>query len=170
MRGKIVMASLAAGLMLALPMALWAVDQPDMPRTDQTQRGTQEQRMMTLKATDVLGTHVYGQNQEKLGKIDNLVIDPNSGLIRYVVVACAEEAKFLPVPWQALTCSSKTKEGREGKIAHHAILAISREELKNAPTFQQGQWPDFNDTRWASSIERFYRPIVAKRAGETYNR
>lgn len=176
MRGKLLLASLAAGLMLALPMALFAVDQqqPGMPQTDQPQLGTESQKANFLKVTDVIGMAVHGQNREKLGKIDNLVIDPNTGRVLYVVVAFNTEelsGKCLPMPWMALKCGSETKEyQREEKMAHHVILDINPDELAKAPSFQKGQWPDFNNTQWAAAIERFYRPILAKRAGETYNR
>jgi PRC-barrel domain len=35
---------------------------------------------------DVRGTHLYGKNDEKLGKIDDVIFDHSTGEIRYVVV------------------------------------------------------------------------------------
>jgi uncharacterized protein YrrD len=35
---------------------------------------------------DIRGSAVYGPTDEKLGKIDDVVFDSNSGLIRYLVV------------------------------------------------------------------------------------
>jgi sporulation protein YlmC with PRC-barrel domain len=38
------------------------------------------------QAEDIRGSAVYGVNDEKLGKIDDVIFEPNSGDVRYVIV------------------------------------------------------------------------------------
>ena len=39
------------------------------------------------RVTDLIGVRVYNPSDENLGKIENLVIDPASGQIRYAVLS-----------------------------------------------------------------------------------
>ena len=61
----------------------------------------------TITSSKVAGTPVYNPDGEKLGSIDDLIIDKHSGLVRF---ATLESGGFLGVgsehgniPWQALT-------------------------------------------------------------------
>jgi sporulation protein YlmC with PRC-barrel domain len=182
MRVSFSIALLAVGMVLALSPVLQA-DPPTVPRHEQPS-GTSPQTSNdpgTMKTgrtgcqklcqiTDVIGMDIVGPSQEKLGKIENLAIDHNSGKVRYVVVSLnetvAEGGKLLPVPWNALKFVATTKAGEASHATKHCLLNLDKDSLAKAPSFQQGQRPDFSDQRWVTSIERFYQPYVAKRSGE----
>ena len=58
---------------------------------------------------DIRGAHLYGLNDEKLGKIDDVIFDHSTGNIRYVVVDTGgwlSSKKFL-VPAEGLRASTK---------------------------------------------------------------
>ncbi|MEN6449561.1 MAG: PRC-barrel domain-containing protein [Thermoguttaceae bacterium] len=175
---SLLFALFAVGLALTLPFAFNAMGQqqptPDQPgMTGQGTTSSDQTNVNIIRGSDVMGLVVRDQNNEKLGKIDNLAIDQNTGRIRYVVVSFGSTlgfgGKLLPVPWQAVKTVSVAKAGEEGTTESHCVLNISKEELAKAPGFQQGQWPDFSNQKWVTAIDQFYRPYVAKRPG-TYTR
>ena len=58
---------------------------------------------------DIRGAHVYGRDDEKLGKIDDVIFDHTTGNIRYVVIDTGgwlSSKKFI-VPAERLTGSVK---------------------------------------------------------------
>ena len=48
--------------------------------------GTLKDAPISAASEDVRGSHVYGWNDEKLGKIDDVIFDHSTGDIHYVVV------------------------------------------------------------------------------------
>ena len=91
-----------------------------------------------ISSDRVEGTSVYDESGEKLGSIDDLMIDKRSGNVRYAVL---EFGGFLgmgtdryPMPWQALKYDT-TKEGY--------VVQITKEQLKGAPHFADGDNPVF---------------------------
>jgi sporulation protein YlmC with PRC-barrel domain len=193
MRGKLSIVLLAVGMVLALSAVLQAADPPVMPgqqqqpgmspqpgmgpntmKTDPNMMKTEGMGANSLcRATDVIGMEVWNQNQkEQLGTIENFAIDHNNGQIRYVVVSIpgtmGERNKLVPLPWQALKAVMTEKTDAETiAVPRYFTLDLDRTVLAKAPSFQQGQWPDFSDQRWVTAIQHFYGPYLAKRSGET---
>lgn len=144
------------------------------------------------QVTDVIGMEVQGQDREKLGRIENLAIAQETGKIRYAVVSFGTTmgfgGKLLPVPWQALklVLAAKASEAapfsgvtlpgpvvlpsQATMTAPYCILNIDKDTLAKAPSFEKGQWPNFNDQKWITVIEQFYRPYIAKRTEGTSTR
>ncbi|HSV53206.1 MAG TPA: PRC-barrel domain-containing protein [Burkholderiaceae bacterium] len=93
-----------------------------------------------ISSDKVEGTAVYNGEREKLGSIDDLIIDKRSGLVRY---ANLEFGGFLgmgsdlyPVPWTLLAYDTEL----DGYV-----VPIAKEQLEKAPRFAQNQAPDYND-------------------------
>ncbi|CAN7452450.1 PRC-barrel domain-containing protein [Rhizobacter sp. LjRoot28] len=94
-----------------------------------------------IAASRVEGTTVYNDRGDKLGSIDDLVIDKVSGQVRY---ATLEFGGFLgmgtdryPVPWQLLTYDTE----RDGYV-----VPLDKAQLDRAPKYGMGEDPEFNDT------------------------
>src|ERR1700756_4592052 len=89
---------------------------PDIPKILNPQIGGQMAHYGTLRDTlvgeaneDIRGSHLYGLNDEKLGKIDDVIFDHSTGDIHYAVVDTGgwlHSKKFL-VPANALRASAK---------------------------------------------------------------
>jgi sporulation protein YlmC with PRC-barrel domain len=86
----------------------------------------------------VEGTTVYNREGDKLGSIDDLMIDKVSGQVRYAVM---EFGGFLgmgtdryPLPWSAL----KYDTDREGYV-----VPIDKARLKGAPRYAETDAPEF---------------------------
>lgn len=94
----------------------------------------------TISSSKVEGTNVYNLAGEKLGSIDDLVIDKVSGRVRY---AALEFGGFLgigtdlyPLPWAMLEYDT-TKDGY--------VVNLNKEQLDNAPKYPKDQLPAYTD-------------------------
>ena len=91
-----------------------------------------------ISSDKVEGTSVYNNAGDKLGSIDDLMIDKHSGHVRYAVL---EFGGFLgmgadryPLPWDML----KYDVAREGYV-----VPIDKDRLKDAPRYAEGMAPAY---------------------------
>jgi sporulation protein YlmC with PRC-barrel domain len=91
-----------------------------------------------ISSDKVEGTSVYNNAGDKLGSIDDLMIDKQSGHVRYAVL---EFGGFLgmgtdryPLPWDMLTYDV----AREGYV-----VPIDKDRLKDAPKYSKGMAPPY---------------------------
>jgi hyperosmotically inducible protein len=105
-----------------------------------------------LKASKLMGTPVKNLQDEKLGKVENLLVDLSSGRIVAVVISSGGfigmDNELSAVPPTAL----RFTVDRDG-----LQLDTSKEMLSNAPHFNANQWPDFAQPRYASGVYRAYK-------------
>lgn len=104
-----------------------------------------------ISSDKVQGTAVYNTAGEKLGTIDNLVIDKQSGQVRYAVL---EFGGFLgmgadryPIPWPMLTYDAE----RDGYV-----VPLDKSRLENAPCHPQKEIPDYSDAKYARHVRDYY--------------
>lgn len=110
----------------------------------------------TTMPTDVIssdkveGTSVYNTTGEKLGSIDDLMIDKLSGQVCYAVL---EFGGFLgmgndryPIPWRVLKYSTD----RGGYI-----VPLDKERLSSAPKYAETSIPVY-DRDYGSRINSYY--------------
>ncbi|PMR82281.1 photosystem reaction center subunit H [Halomonas urumqiensis] len=106
---------------------------------------------LLLSASTMTGDEVCNRQDEKLGKIQDIMLDTVEGKIRYVVLASGGFLglgdRLFAVPWKALT------QDREN---HRFILDVDVDQLKSAPGFDKDQWPNMADPTWNSTIDSFY--------------
>jgi sporulation protein YlmC with PRC-barrel domain len=93
-----------------------------------------------ISSDNVEGTNVYNANREKLGSVDNLMIDKYTGQVRYAVL---EFGGFLgmvadryPMPWSML----KYDTGLEGYV-----VPLTKEKIEQAPRYEQANIPAYTD-------------------------
>jgi sporulation protein YlmC with PRC-barrel domain len=103
-----------------------------------------------ISSDKVEGTSVYNTSGEKLGSIDDLMIDKLSGQVCYAVL---EFGGFLgigsdryPIPWRVLKYSTD----RGGYI-----VPLDKERLNNAPKYGEGSVPVY-DRDYGSRINSYY--------------
>ncbi|HVS08285.1 MAG TPA: PRC-barrel domain-containing protein [Planctomycetota bacterium] len=140
-------------------------------------------KLMIHRGDDVLGQDVVNPQGENLGGIKDLVIQPN-GQIAYAVLSFGGFLglgdKLFAIPWGCLdmhhegmpaTAGREGERHRDGQLAarHEGkfVLAIDKEKLKNAPGFDDDNWPNTGNVAWCGEIEKYYagerraRPIEA---------
>jgi len=104
------------------------------------------------KASKLMGTSVKNLQDEKLGQVENLLVDLPSGRIVAVVVSTGgflglgDELSAVPPTALRFTPDRSTLQ-----------LDASKEMLSNAPHFKSNQWPDFGQPSYADGVYRAYR-------------
>jgi sporulation protein YlmC with PRC-barrel domain len=113
-----------------------------------------------VKARDLIGVKVYNPSNENLGKIEDLVMDPSAGKIRYAVLSfggfLGMGDKLFAVPWDDLKLVSKGTTSAGTTKEDYYVLDVSKDALKNAPGFDKSSWPDFANRNWSADIDKFY--------------
>jgi hypothetical protein len=104
-----------------------------------------------ISSDKVEGTAVYNAAGEKLGSIDDLMIDKVSGQIRYAVM---EFGGFLgmgtdryPIPWKMMQYSTD----QDGYI-----VPLNKDRLKQAPKYSMDEIPRYDST-YGSRIDSYYQ-------------
>jgi sporulation protein YlmC with PRC-barrel domain len=103
-----------------------------------------------ISSDRVEGTKVYNPSGDKLGTIDDLMIDKLTGQVRYAVM---EFGGFLgigtdryPIPWNLL----KYDTSQDGYV-----VPIDKVMLEGAPRYAEDRVPDYDD-RYSASINKYY--------------
>jgi sporulation protein YlmC with PRC-barrel domain len=149
----VVIAVIGAGL--ACAAMLYGENQP--ATTDTTQ---QQSQMVRVK--DLLGSQVINPQSQSLGKIEDVVINADTGKVRYGILTYGGMAgmgeKYVAAPWSALRLVLKGMKTANGTTADrdYFVLDISSEALKDAPSFDNSHWPNFADMNYDRTIEHFY--------------
>jgi sporulation protein YlmC with PRC-barrel domain len=103
-----------------------------------------------ISSDRVEGTNVYNDAGDKLGSIDDLMIDKRSGQVRYAVL---EFGGFLgmgtdryPLPWNML----KYDSSRDGYV-----VPIAKALLKDAPSYSEDERPEYDD-EYGRRVNSYY--------------
>jgi sporulation protein YlmC with PRC-barrel domain len=112
------------------------------------------------RATELVGLPVYNPNNQDIGKIEDLVISPATGRVRYAVMSfggfLGVGNKLFAVPWSELRLMPKKTAANGIEEQDHYVLNVTREALQQAPGFDRLRWPNFSDPKQTAAIERFY--------------
>jgi len=99
----------------------------------------------------VIGSKVVNQQNEDLGKIEDVVIDTDSGRIAYAVLTfggfLGMGDKYFAIPWEAF---------RFSLTENRAVLNVEKRLLENAPGFNKDSWPNMADPTWGNQIFTHY--------------
>lgn len=110
-----------------------------------------EHKSALLSATSITGDEVCNLKKEKLGTIQDIMLDVPTGRIRYAVLSSGGFLgmgdRLFAIPWQALHLDSENKR---------FSLDIEVDRLKKAPGFDKNHWPDMADASWNSSVEGYF--------------
>jgi sporulation protein YlmC with PRC-barrel domain len=104
------------------------------------------------KASSLMGTPVRNLQAEKLGKVENLLVDLPSGRVVAVIVSSGgflgmgDELSAVPPTALRFNPDRDTLQ-----------LDASKEVLSNAPHFKSDQWPDLGQPSYAGGVYRAYR-------------
>ena len=113
--------------------------------TDETDR--------LIASNKVEGTAVYDRQGERLGSVHNLMVDKRSGQVAYAVLSfggfLGMGASYHPLPWKALTYDT----GKGGYV-----VDIDKDRLRGAPSFAEGETPDWRDPAYGRGVDDYYGP------------
>jgi len=129
---------------------------------------------------DIRGAHLYGANDEKLGKLEDVIFDHSTGEIQYVVVDTGgwlTSKKFI-VPSERLCASAKHEDDFEA--------SLTRQQVESFPPYRQSdlesekKWNDYEGryrAKWVADpvmhraeTDRNITPTTQQQLGERFVR
>ncbi len=130
-----------------------------------------------ILASSLMDRDVQDAQGEKIGSVSDIMIG-SDGNVEYIVLS--EGASFLgfgdtdlvPVPW------SKVNTGNIGEDQDIVTLSLNKEELENAPAFNEEEWKAFLGGEKQQEVRGYYgteddRPsghdqMMEEKTGEPY--
>ncbi len=106
----------------------------------------------TQKASKITGLPVKNMQDEKLGAVDNLLVDVQAGRIVAVIVSSGgflglgEELSAVPPTALNFNASHDTLQ-----------LDATKDRMSAAPHFKADQWPDFSQPMYSDRVYRAYQ-------------
>jgi sporulation protein YlmC with PRC-barrel domain len=120
------------------------------------------ERMNAFRVDKIIGSKVINQKGETLGKIEDLVVDIDTGRIVYAILDFGGFLgigdKLFPVPWESLAALPL-----EGIF----FLNQSKEQMEKAPAFEKKNLPDMGDMHWGAGIFKHYGMPTGYERGST---
>jgi hyperosmotically inducible protein len=104
------------------------------------------------RASKVIGATVKNQTDEKVGKVDNLMVDLEGGRIVHVILSSGgflgvgDDLTPMPPAAFRYTAADNT-----------LVVNTTKDALTQAPRFKTGEWPDFGDASYSAGIYRAYQ-------------
>lgn len=106
---------------------------------------------MHLSASSIIGDSVTNVSGEDLGKIEDLMVDTDTGSVKYAVLSfggfLGMGDKLFAVPLETLTLNPAEK---------CFIMNATKERLETAPGFDKDNWPNTADPEWQRAINQYY--------------
>lgn len=106
---------------------------------------------LALKSSSIVGTNVVNLDNQNVGKVEEVVIDVNTGQVAYLVLSfggfLGVGEKLYAVPWKALHYDRQLEA---------YVLNVSRQQIENAPGFEKEVWPPLADEAWNRRIHDYY--------------
>jgi sporulation protein YlmC with PRC-barrel domain len=101
-----------------------------------------------VRCTKLIGSTVKNPKGEKIGEVDDLVVDKGEGVIAYGVLSFGGVLgigeKLFAIPY-----------GNLKRVGDDVIVDLTKEQLANAPNFAKDAWPDFDRTYGAKVHEHY---------------
>ncbi|HEY3860280.1 MAG TPA: PRC-barrel domain-containing protein [Verrucomicrobiae bacterium] len=139
----------AAGWMTAQAQAQ-AQDQPigginqSEQRTESTMSAPGQPQKLN-KCSELIGSRVENDQGDKLGKVEEVVVDLNNGKVSYCVMSVEHSLfstpKYLAVPLAAF------KPSQDGS---HLILNADKNKVAQAQGFDRNNWPSVSNPVWGA--------------------
>ncbi len=119
---------------------------------DQAEKQANKNRL--FQVDDLVGAKIRNAKGEDLGEVEEMVVDVNDGSIRYAVVSYGGFLdlgdKLFAVPLKAM--SLKSNEDNEAFF----VVDIDQQRLEDSKGFDDDDWPNFADPKFASSVNKAY--------------
>ena len=136
---------------LFLGMNGFAQEKKGPEKGDIGSKPAEGEQMNAFMVDKIIGSKVINLKGETLGKIEDLVVDIDTGRIVYAILDFGGflgiGSKLFPVPWESLAALPS-----EGIF----FLNQSKEGIEKAPAFEKKNLPDMGDMRWGANVFKYY--------------
>jgi sporulation protein YlmC with PRC-barrel domain len=106
-----------------------------------------------LTSSSITGDRVENRKGEKLGTIDNLMINIETGEVEYAVLQFGSflgmGGRLFAIPFKALKLDP---------VREIFILNKEKQYLEKMPGFDQAHWPDTNDHTYFNDVDTYWSP------------
>lgn len=110
-----------------------------------------ESRRRLISADRVQGTPVYDAQGDKLGHVEDVMLDKESGKVAYAILSyggfLGAGERFHPVPWGMLRYDT----GRNGYVT-----PIDKSQFETGPTLDRSQVGADDDGQWSQAVHSHY--------------
>lgn len=107
------------------------------------------------RASRVIGADVVDAQGRKVGDIKDIIFDPDRAQVAYAVVGfggvMGVGTQYYAIPWNVLHQPATGTERAE-----RFVISMTREQLRNAPSFAGNRWPDMANESWHRDVSRFW--------------
>jgi len=145
---KLIAAAVIASFGVALSTPALAQDKTNAPAA---RSSTGESTSRDIRASKLIGMDVKNAQGDKLGKIDDVVVDIDNERAAYVVLSSGGALgigdKMVAVP----AASFKVGNDKDG-----VILNATAEQLKKAPTFDAKDKANFSRDSYRTEVDRYF--------------
>ena len=104
-----------------------------------------------LSASTMIGDNVVNAEGEDLGEVKEVMLDLDAGQVAYVVISFGGflglGEKLFAFPWGALRLDPDQEV---------FVLNVEREQLEEAPGFDEDNWPKTEDRDYVMRIYKYY--------------
>ncbi len=101
--------------------------------------------MVWQKCGDLCGKEVRTAQTGDVGRLDDMVVDPDSGRVLYGILAY--RGRLFAIPWNVLTLNTN---------AEQLVLHAEEKQLSDGFSFDQDNWPNLVDQDWATELHAHY--------------
>lgn len=104
-----------------------------------------------LSSSSMMGTNVVNRTGDNLGDIKDIMIDPSSGNVAYVVVSFGGFLgigdKYFAIPMEAFQIDRENE---------NFVLDVDKAKMENAPGFDKDNWPTSADRQFLTNVHSHY--------------
>ena len=112
----------------------------------------------TINVSQVLHARVLDRNNQKIGDVEDIIVEPTSGKAEFAVIKLsgdlADRGKYTPVPFSLLKFSDTEKKDLFGH--RDLILQADRDKLLSASRFSTKDWPAREQMTWGQDVYTYY--------------
>jgi sporulation protein YlmC with PRC-barrel domain len=111
-----------------------------------------DQIRQMLTSDDLQHRPVYNNVGDRIGRIEDFMLDMQSGCVAYSVLSFGGFMgigdKLFAIPWKTMTFDQNREQWQ---------LNVTREQLERAPGFDKNNWPDMTSDQYRNNIEQYWR-------------
>ena len=115
----------------------------------------------SVKASQIMGMELVLEDGNTLGKINDLIIDNQSGQVAYMIVETDQD--YRPVPWKAVVMQNDQQQND-----HYFVLGMNRDKFMQSPAIPRQEWQTYStapaqwNTYWTGAqprVNQFYTGV-----------
>ena len=128
-------------------------------KTDRATAGQLDSRTRgaNIRVSQLTGMNIQNPQGESVGGINDLVLDANTGRVRYAAVTYGGFLgignKMFAVPFEAFKMQRSADDPSDIVL----VLDVTPEQLKGSVGFDENSWPDFADKQYTAEIYKRYK-------------